>query len=387
MRLGRTPLPQMASAVFYNRLSEPLGPFASVVYGIGEAPLAELASRSVDLQVRPPHIRQIRPGRKGPSLLLTGRFGDTPFYASVTYEKEQDRDAALASVLALSAETVFGRQTELTVITKQPDAPLPSRRLVRAFERALGVRIGGVINSFDVTLRGEKISGDDARRQQLGALNLLAQLSSERERQVTGYTAGSYGLLTWVAPDGDAELTAVVENAEGIVRVSSVPMSVLQNFDRVALSELAGLDPRQTIGFTQIRSGRLRQLTNMQLVANEVMRHSRKIIAYNQHQPRRQVPTDVETLQALIQRQLDERENIAHADGRPFRPQFAGRPRHLPAAGSARGPTWQAPRARPRRVDSGGTHARRYTSDSGGGRTSRSPSCQRLRTKRGATGF
>ena len=314
-RLGRTPLPRIASAVFYNRLSEPLGAFASVVYGIGEAPLADLARRSVDLQVRPPHIQQIRPGRKGPSLLLNGRFGDTPFFASVAYENELDRDAALARVQTLSAETVSGRQAELTVITKQPGAPLPSRRLVRAFERALGLRIGGVINSFDVAIQGEQISRDDSIRQQLGALNLLAQLSSERERQVTGHSAGSYGLLTWVAPDGDAELTAVVANAEGILRVSSVPVPVLQSFDRVALSELAGLDPRQAIGFTQIRSGPLMQLTDMQLVANEVMRHSRKIIAYNQHQPRRLVPTHVETLQALIQEQLDERETMAHAVG------------------------------------------------------------------------
>ena len=312
-RLGRTPLPRIASAVFYNRLSEPLGPFASAVYGIGDPPLGELAKRSVDLQVRPRHIQQIRPGRKGPSLLLNGRFGDTPFYASVAYENEVDRDVALASVQALSAEAVFGRQAELTAITKQPDTPLPSRRLVRAFERALGLRIGGVINSFDVTLQGEQISRDDSRRQRLGTLNLLAQLSTERERQVAGYTAESYGLLTWDAPDGDAELTAVVENAEGILPVSSIPVSVLQNLDRVALSELAGLDPRQTIGFTQMRAGRMKQLTDMQPVANEVMRHSRKIIAYNQHQPRRQAPTDIESLQALIQQQLNERETTAHA--------------------------------------------------------------------------
>ncbi len=112
---------------------------------------------------------------------------------------------------------------------------------------------------------------------------------------------------------GHGRLTAVVENAKDILRVSDIPVSVLQNFDRVALSELAGLDPRQAIGFTQIRSGRLKQLTDMQLVANEAMRHSRKIMAYNQHQPRRRVPTDVETLQALVQQQLDERETMARA--------------------------------------------------------------------------
>ena len=313
VRLGHTPIPQVASAVFYNRLSEPLGPFASAVYGIGDAPLAELASRSVEIQVRPRHIQQIRLGRKGPSLLLNGRFGDIPFYASVAYENELDRDAALASLQALTAESVLGRQAELTVITKQPDAPLPSRRLIRAFERALGVSIGGVVNSADLTLQGEQTSRDDSRRQQLGALNLLAQLSSERERQVTGYTAESYGLLTWDAPDGDAEMTAVVDNADGILRVNSIPVAVLQSFDRVALSQLAGLDPRQTIGFTQFRAGPLKPLTDMQLVADEAMRHSRKIIAYNQHQPRRRVPTGVETLQALIQQQLDERETVAHA--------------------------------------------------------------------------
>ena len=82
IRLGRMPLPRIASLVFYSRLSDPLGSFASAVYGVGDPPLGELAKRSVQLQVRPPHMQQVRPGRKGPSLLLNGLFGDTPFFAA-----------------------------------------------------------------------------------------------------------------------------------------------------------------------------------------------------------------------------------------------------------------------------------------------------------------
>ena len=311
IRLGRMPLPRIASLVFYSRLSDPLGSFASAVYGVGDPPLGELAKRSVQLQVRPPHMQQVRPGRKGPSLLLNGLLGDTPFFAAVAYENPQDRDTALSQVQALPTESVFGRPVELTIVATQPNAPLPARRLVRAFERALGFPIGNILNSFDVTVQGEKISSRSAVEQQLEALNLVAEISNERERQVTGHSASQYGLLRWLAPAGDAGLTAVVANARGVIPLTNVPVSVLQRFDRVALAQLAGLHPDQVIGFTQIRAGRQSQLTDMQPVINEVMRHSRKIVAYNQHQPRRQITADPDNLKALIQEQLDEREAMA----------------------------------------------------------------------------
>ena len=232
---------------------------------------------------------------------------------AVAYENPQDRDTALSQVQVLPTESVFGRPVELTMVATQPDAPLPPRRLVRAFERALGFPIGNILNSFDVTVQGEKISSRSAVEQQLGALNLVAEISNERERQVTGHSASQYGLLRWLAPGGDAELTAVVANAQGVIPLTKVPVSVLQRFDRVALAQLAGLHPDQVIGFTQIRAGRESQLADMQPVINEVMRHSRKIVAYNQHQPRRQIAADPDNLQALIQEQLDEREAMARA--------------------------------------------------------------------------
>lgn len=310
-RLGRMPLPRIASLVFSSRLSGPLGPFASARYGVGEPPLGELAKRSVELQVRPAHTEQLRPGQKGPSLLLNGLFGDTPFYAAVAYENPEDRDAALSQIQTLPAEPVFGRPVVLTTVAAQPDTPVPPRRLARAFERALGVSIGNVTNSFDVTIQGSTITAREAMEQRLGALNLLRGLSNDRERQVTGHNAPQYGLLQWVAPDGDGELTAVVADAHGIIPLTEVPVSVLQRFDRVALAQLAGLQPDQLIGYTQIRGGPQSQQTDMQAVVNEVMRHSRKIVAYNQHQPRRHVAADPGSLQALIQEQLDEREALA----------------------------------------------------------------------------
>jgi hypothetical protein len=307
-RLGRMPLPRIASLVFNSRLSGALGPFASAIYGVGDPPLGELAKRSVELQVRSPRIQQLRPGRKGPSLLLNGLFGDTPFFAAVAYENLEERNAALSGMQTLPTEPVFGRAVVTTTVTAQPDNPIPPRRLVRAFERALGFSIGNMTNSFDTTVQGPKITSHDAIEQRLGALNLLASLSSERERQVTGHNAPQYGLLRWAAPDGDGELTAVVANAHGVIPLAEVPAPVLQRSDRVALAQLAGLEPNQVIGFTQIHVGRQSQPTDMQAVANEVMRHSRKIVSYNQHQPRRHVAAEPGSLRNVIQEQLDERE-------------------------------------------------------------------------------
>jgi hypothetical protein len=310
-QLGRMPLPRIASLVFSSRLSGPLGPFESAIYGVGDPPLEELAKRSVRLQSRPPGTQQLRLGRKGPSLLLHGLFGDTPFFATVAYEKPEDRDIALSNLQALPAEPVFGRPVVLTAVAAQPDAMVSPRRLARAFERALGLSIGNIINSSDIRIEGPQISTHDALEQQLETLNLLARLSNERERQVTGHDAPHYGLLRWAAPVGDGELTAVVANAHGVIPLAEIPIHVLQRFDRVALAQLAGLQPDQVIGHMQSRAGRLPQPTDLQAVVNEVIRHSRKIVAYNQYQPRRHVAGDPGSLQDLIQEQLDEREALA----------------------------------------------------------------------------
>lgn len=114
-------------------------------------------------------------------------FGDTPFFAAVAYDKPEERDNTLSNLQALPAEPVFGRLVAvLTAVVTQPDAMVPPRRLARAFERALGLSIGNVINSFDVTIEGSRITAHDAIGQRFQTLNLLASLSDERERQVTG---------------------------------------------------------------------------------------------------------------------------------------------------------------------------------------------------------
>jgi hypothetical protein len=317
-KLGRMPLPRIASLVFSSHLSGPLGSFRSANYGVGEPPLEELARRSVKLQARPPGTQHVRSGRKRPSLLLRGLFGDTPFFAAVAYDEVEERDIALSKMQTLSAEPVFGRPVVLITVVAQPDAVVPPRRLARAFERALGISIGSVINSFDVTIQGPLITAQDGIEQRVETLNLLASLSNKRERQVTGHDAPHYGLLRWTAPAGDGELTAVVTNAHGVIALAEVPVPVLQRFDRVALAQLSGLQPDQVIGYMQERAGRLSQPTDLQAVVNEVMRHSRKIVAYNQHQPRKHVPGDPSSLQDLIQEQLDEREALARTIATSF---------------------------------------------------------------------
>jgi len=203
-------------------------------------------------------------------------------------------------------------------VAAQPDAVVAPRRLARAFERALGLSIGNLTNSFDVTIQGPQISTHDALEQRIEALNLLASLSNERERQVTGHDAPHYGLLRWTSPAGDGELTAVVANFHGVISLAEIPVPVLQRFDRVALAQLARLQPDQVIGHMQARAGRISQPTDLQTVVNEVMRHSRKIVAYNQHQPRRHVAGDPGSLQDLIQEQLDEREALARTIATSF---------------------------------------------------------------------
>jgi hypothetical protein len=313
-RLGRMPIARIASAVFNGRLKDPLRSFESAWYGIGDPPLSELARRSVDMQIRPPGTQQVRPDRrKGPSLLINGQFGETPFYAIAAYANRQDRDGALAKLQGLRTEPVFGRPVELTSVVEQPSSPLPARRLVRAFERALGVSLGNIYNSFDVTIHGAQIPDTTAIEQRLTMLNLLAEISNDRERRVTGHSAQEYGLLRWIAPSQDADMTAVVAGGRAVTQLADVPLSAIQKFDRVALSRLAGLEPEQSIGYMQQRVGRrqLASVSDMQLAVNEVMRHHRKIVAYNQYQQRRQIPADLISLQTLIQQQLDERETIA----------------------------------------------------------------------------
>ena len=248
---------------------------------------------------------------KQPLLLINGLFGEAPFFAAVAYQNPSERDSALTKLKALPTGPLLGQPVMLTSVAAQPDAPLPSRRLTCAFERALGFSIGNIINSFDPVIQGEKISRQDAVEQQLGALNLLAELSNERERQVTSHKASRYGLLRWTGPDGHGELTAVVANASGIIELKNVPPDVIRRFDRVALGQLAGLQPCQQIGYAQYRAGRQSRVSDLQSAINEVTRHARKIVAYNEQQPRRQLPAKVDHLQTLIQEQLDEREAMA----------------------------------------------------------------------------
>jgi hypothetical protein len=241
-RLGRLPFPRIASLVFNGQLRGPLGPFASAVFGIGEPSLGELSREGMVPPGRPSHAQLPLAGRRHPRLLINGQFGDAPFYAAVAYQNPSERDSAQTALEALPAGSLLGRPVTLTSIAAQPGTPSPPRRLVCAFERAFGFSIGNIINSFGEKLRGEQISRQDAVEQQLGALNLLSELSNERERQVTGHKAPGYGLLRWVGPDGHGELTAVVSNASGIIELKEVPTAA-GRLDRVALAQLAGLKP------------------------------------------------------------------------------------------------------------------------------------------------
>lgn len=311
LRLGRIPFPRIASLVFNGRLRTALGPLAHALYGLGEPSLWELSRQELPPSARLPHLPSPLASRRQPRLLVRGLFGDTAIYAAVAYQNQLERDTALTRLGAMPAGPFLGRRVVLTSVTAKPDEALPPRRLACAFERALGFRIGNTTNSFDSVIHGEKIPRQDAVEQQLEALNLLAELSNERERQVTGHQAPSYGLLRWVSPDGPAELTAVVANASGIIELKDMPADVVRTFDRVALGQMAGLLPGQRIGYMQSRYGRQTEVTDLQLAVNEVTRYARIIDGYNDPLvARRQLPADISYLQSLIQEQLDERETM-----------------------------------------------------------------------------
>jgi hypothetical protein len=312
LRLGRIPFPRIASLVFNGRLRTALGPFAHALYGAGDPSLWELSRQSFPPRARLPHLPPPLASRRQPRLLVRGLFGDTPIFAAVAYQKQPERDAALTGLGAMPTVPFLGRRVVLTSVTAKPDDPLPSRRLACAFERALGFPVGNTTNSSDSVIRGVKIPRQDAVEQQLEALNLLAELSNERERQVTGQQAPRYGLLRWVSPDGLAELTAVVANASGIIELKDVSADVVRTFDRVALGQLAGLLPGQRISYMQSRYGQQTEVTDLQLAVNEVTRYARMIDGYNDPRvARRQLPADASYLQSLIQEQLDERETMA----------------------------------------------------------------------------
>lgn len=323
-RLGRVPIPGIASLIFNGRLRGALGQFVAARYGVGEPSLGELSKDSVRPRGRYPHTQPPLARRNQPHLLIRGLFGDVPFFTAVAYQHPPDRDRALTELRTLPAYELLGHRVLLSVVAAQPDVPLPPRRLVCAFERAFGFPIGNISNSFDPVIQGEEVPRDEAVGQQLAALNLLAELSSELERQVTGYEAGRYGLLRWVSTDGSGEMTAVVANASGIIHLKDVPEEVLRRFDRVQLGQLAGLELGQRIGRAQYRAGPQSRVTDLQLAVNEVTQRARKIMAFNEQQPRRRIPAEVDHLQALIQEQLDERETMARriADrfGREFPP-------------------------------------------------------------------
>jgi hypothetical protein len=308
-KLGRIPFPRIATVVFNGRLRGALGPFTAAGYGIGSPSLGQLSKDVIRPRIAPPHM--LLTSRSQPHLLLQGLFGDVPFFATAAYQNPLERDSALTSLKSLPAGALLGRPVTVTSLTAQPDVSLPSRRLASAFERAFGSPAGNVIISLDSDIHGEKVSRQVAVVQQLQALNLLAELSDNRERQVTGHKAPRYGLLLWVGSGGYGELTAVVANASGIIELDDVPADVLRRFDRVALGQLAGLQPGQQIGYAQYRAGRQSNVTDLQLAINEVTRHSRAIVVYNEQQPRRRIPAEAGLLQTLIQEHLDEREAMA----------------------------------------------------------------------------
>ena len=212
-RLGRIPFPHIATLIFNGRLRGTLGPFTSVRYGIGESSLGQLSKEATRRRTLPPdpHPQPPLAGHNQPHLLVQGLFGDTPFYAAVAYQNSPERDGAVTGLRTLPAGPLLGRSVVMTSIAPQPDTRLPPRRLVCAFERALGFPSGNIINSFDPIVQGQEISRQEAVEQQLRALNLLAELSNETERQVTGHKASRYGLIRWISPDGLSELTAVAE--------------------------------------------------------------------------------------------------------------------------------------------------------------------------------
>ena len=61
----------------------------------------------------------------------------------------------------------------------------------------------------------------------------------------------------------------------------------------------------------QYRGGPQSPVTDLQLAVNEIAHHARKIVAYNAPAEAEASPVDAVHLQALIQEQLNEREDMA----------------------------------------------------------------------------
>lgn len=294
--LGRLPVPSAASAVFDSEVRPRINAFLAAQYGIGTAGMAHLAQCARELRRRLGVPFEIRGPNAGPNLLLRGSYANRPFYAAITFNTEDERDAAGAAVEGLRSE-VFGEELRLRDVLAHPRGPVPARRFLLAAQLLLGsdlkTDVDGIKGQRELP---EPIEAEERLTARAATLSFVRSRCDDVERyaltleQTSGYL--------FYATDERLDVAEVI-GAEG-ARRSEVDLELWGDdpFAGFRLDEVAELGPGQRIGELNASISRRPVLTDPVIDAlNTCARIAKE---YNQAQPRLVLPLDEGELERLI---------------------------------------------------------------------------------------
>lgn len=253
--LGRSPVPGAASAVFGLEIYGRLAPFRNAQYGLGHPSFGALSEMALDLR-REPWGQTIVLGRPDPgaNLLLRGSYAGRGFYAAVTYERADDRDAARTRLAGLTGE-VFGQDFSVDDLLDHPADPVPSRRFVEAAERVIGRSLGHSFSSSKPSLRLRSPVDPEEAISRRASLVRAVRASSSWLELVASQTDEPLAYAFYAEDDFVVE-AEVRGGREGVLPIVSLPP--LGNDDPFAffrLAEAIGLVPGERLRTYRVRVG------------------------------------------------------------------------------------------------------------------------------------
>jgi len=293
--LGRTPLPKLATAVFEWALQPRLGPFSSAHFGVGDPTFAVLASAAQDLHLAADSVND------NTSLLASMRLGAVPLYACIAYGDVAARDRGHEALSDLQIE--FARQhLRVTQVLDQPVSALPSRRLIRAFERVFGTRTGG---GLPVKIARRPLA--EVLAQRATSIRSFAACATEVERLVCGLLEPRYGYVYSTTDDETSEVVFSVLGTDSIMKVElDKPVWPLLGLAGIHIMHRAQLPNTCRVVLMEMGAHRAGLDEIDHPVRKELERISGRIVEFNRFQRRASIPFDAEVIEPQMQRALDQ---------------------------------------------------------------------------------
>lgn len=301
--LGRTPVLQIATAVFRSRLGACIDGFADASYGVGEVTALEqskharsLRNRSVDGVVR------IRSGM--PSVSLRARLGEVPLFMTATFEDAGLRDAASEQLSKIEGP-LFEHPLVVERILDMPADRIPPLRFATALEW-LGIRIGFSTHMMTSVRPQEPLAVKERAAQTVRLRQAIAERCSPLELMVYGLdepVGYAYGEL-----DGQ-DLLAELRGESGLFEIppGSIPDKIFGPYSRIEIESSLGLEGRARIGGMTLGTYALDPVSDL------IVRLSRVASAFNDEQERTRIPLDEGSLEASISTARELRELDAEA--------------------------------------------------------------------------